>query len=80
MTGPTTANVIRETYKRVLDVTSGRKVDKDTWKQNEEVQEYAQRKRLSKKKLNIEKTEESRQEYREILCKEKIDGANSKGV
>ncbi|KAF7647797.1 hypothetical protein LDENG_00166310, partial [Lucifuga dentata] len=35
----TTANVIRETGSRVLGGSSGRKVDKETWWWNEEVQE-----------------------------------------
>ena len=35
----TTAKVIRETGGRVLGVTSGRKVDKETWWWNEEAQE-----------------------------------------
>ena len=46
----TTANVIRETGRRVLGVSAGRKVDKETWWWNEEVQECIQRKRLAKKK------------------------------
>ena len=33
----TAANVIGETGKRVLDVLSGRKIDKETWWWNEEV-------------------------------------------
>ena len=54
------ANVIRETGKRVFDVSSGRKVDQETWWWNEEVQEDVQRKRLAKKKWDTERTEESR--------------------
>ena len=57
----TTANVIRETGRRVLGVSSGRKVDKETWWWNEEVQECIQKKRLAKKKWDTERTEESRQ-------------------
>lgn len=62
----TTANVIRETGRRVLGVSSGRKVDKETWWWNEEVQECIQRKSLAKKKWDTERTEESRQEYTEM--------------
>ena len=40
----TTANVIRETDKRVLGVSSGRKADNETWCWNEEVQECVERK------------------------------------
>ena len=50
----TTANVIRETGRRVLGVSSGRKVDKGTWWWNEEVQECIQKKRLAKKKWDTE--------------------------
>ncbi|KAK3558682.1 hypothetical protein QTP86_023229 [Hemibagrus guttatus] len=47
----TTAEVIRETGRKVLGVSSGRrKEDKETWWWNEEVQDSIQRKRLAKKK------------------------------
>ena len=62
----TTSNVIRETDRRVLGVSAGKKVDKETWWWNEEVQKCIQRKRLAKKKWVTERTEESRQEYREM--------------
>ena len=74
----TTANVIRETGRRVLGVSSGRKVDKETWWWNEEVQECIQRKRLAKKKWDTERTEESRQEYREMQRKVKVEVAKAK--
>ncbi|KAK3550307.1 hypothetical protein QTP86_024280 [Hemibagrus guttatus] len=46
----TTAEVIRETGRKVLGVSSGRrKEDKKTWWWNEEVQDSIQRKRLAKK-------------------------------
>ncbi|KAK3549929.1 hypothetical protein QTP86_016780, partial [Hemibagrus guttatus] len=45
----TTAEVIRETGRKVLGVSSGRrKEDKETWWWNEEVQDSIQRKRLEK--------------------------------
>ncbi|KAK3560310.1 hypothetical protein QTP86_006301 [Hemibagrus guttatus] len=45
----TTAEVIRETGRKVLGVSSGRrKEDKETWWWNEEVQDSVQRKRLAK--------------------------------
>ena len=74
----TTANVIRETGRRVLGVSSGRKVDKETWWWNEEVQECIQKKRLAKKKWDTERTEESRQEYREMQRKVKVEVAKAK--
>ncbi|KAF7655639.1 hypothetical protein LDENG_00052670, partial [Lucifuga dentata] len=74
----TTANVIRETGRRVLGVSSGRKVDKETWWWNEEVQECIQRKRLAKKKWDTERTEESSQEYREMKRKVKVEVAKAK--
>ena len=41
----TTADVVRETGKRGVGVSSGRKADKETWWWKEEVQEHVQRKR-----------------------------------
>ncbi|KAK2902094.1 hypothetical protein Q8A73_011840 [Channa argus] len=65
--------------RRVLGVSSGkRKADKETWWWNEEVQECIQRKRLAKKKWDPERTEESRQEYREIQRKVKVEVAKAK--
>ncbi|KAK3552217.1 hypothetical protein QTP86_005984 [Hemibagrus guttatus] len=63
----TTAEVIRETGRKVLGVSSGRrKEDKETWWWNEEVQDRIQRKRLAKKKWDMDRTEENRQEYKEL--------------
>ncbi|KAK3507125.1 hypothetical protein QTP70_007820 [Hemibagrus guttatus] len=63
----TTAEVIRETGRKVLGVSSGRrKEDKETWWWNEEVQDSIQRKKLSKKKWDMDRTEENRQEYKEL--------------
>ena len=73
----TTANVIRETGRRVLGVSTGRKVDKETWWWNKEVQECVQQKRLAKK-WDTEMTEESRQEYRELQRKVKEEVAKAK--
>ncbi|KAK3532903.1 hypothetical protein QTP70_002245 [Hemibagrus guttatus] len=54
----TTAEVIRETGRKVLGVSSGRrKEDKETWWWNEEVQDSIQRKRLAKKKWDMDRTE-----------------------
>ncbi|KAK3565383.1 hypothetical protein QTP86_007361 [Hemibagrus guttatus] len=48
-------------------VRSGRrKEDKETWWWNEEVQDSIQRKRLAKKKWDMDRTEENRQEYKEL--------------
>ena len=68
----TIANMIRETSRRVLVVHLEGKytdLDKQTWCWNEEVQAYIQRKGLAKKKWDTERTEESRQEYREMQRK-----------
>ncbi|KAK3570025.1 hypothetical protein QTP86_009185 [Hemibagrus guttatus] len=63
----TTAEVIRETGRKVLGVSSGmRKEDKETWWWNGEVQDSIQRKRLAKKKWDMDRTEENRQEYNEL--------------
>ncbi|KAK3533448.1 hypothetical protein QTP70_022253, partial [Hemibagrus guttatus] len=73
----TTAEVIRETGRKVLGVSSGRrKEDKETWWWNEEVQDSIQRKRLAKKKWDMDRTEENRQEYKELqrrVKREKVD-------
>ncbi|KAK3566834.1 hypothetical protein QTP86_004561 [Hemibagrus guttatus] len=68
----TTAELIRETGRKVLGVSSGRrKEDKETWWWNEEVQDSIQRKRLAKKKWDMDRTEENRQEYKELQCRVK---------
>ncbi|KAE8288333.1 hypothetical protein D5F01_LYC12200 [Larimichthys crocea] len=74
----TTANVIRETGRSVLGVSSGRKVDKETWWWNEEVKECVRRKRLARKKWDTERTEESRQKYREMQHKVRVEVAKAK--
>ncbi|KAK3536314.1 hypothetical protein QTP86_002939 [Hemibagrus guttatus] len=63
----TTAEVIRVMGRKVLGVSSGRrKEDKETWWWNEEVQDSIQRKKwLAKKKWDMDRTEENRQEYKE---------------
>ncbi|MCJ8748268.1 hypothetical protein PDJAM_G00163190 [Pangasius djambal] len=63
----TTAEVIRVTGRKVLGVSSGRrKEDKETWWWNEEVEHSIQRKRLAKKKWDMDRTKENRQEYKEL--------------
>ncbi|KAK3570432.1 hypothetical protein QTP86_019316 [Hemibagrus guttatus] len=75
----TTAEVIRETGRKVLGVSSGRrKEDKETWWWNEEVQDSVQRKRLAKKKWDMDKTEENRQEYKELQCRVKREASKAK--
>ncbi|KAK3507410.1 hypothetical protein QTP70_019647 [Hemibagrus guttatus] len=75
----TTAEVIRETGRNVLGVSSGRrKEDKETWWWNEEVQESIQRKRLAKKKWDMERTEENRQEYKESQHRVKREVSKAK--
>ncbi|KAK3525580.1 hypothetical protein QTP70_000445 [Hemibagrus guttatus] len=75
----TTAEVIRETGRKVLGVSSGRrKEDKETWWWNEEVQVSIQRKRLAKKKWDMDRTEENRQEYKELQCRVKREVSKAK--
>ncbi|KAK3565046.1 hypothetical protein QTP86_032470 [Hemibagrus guttatus] len=75
----TTAEVIRETGRKVLGVSSGRrKEDKETWWWNEEVQDSVQRKRLAKKKWDMDRTEENRQEYKEVKCRVKREVSEAK--
>ncbi|KAK3565532.1 hypothetical protein QTP86_011931 [Hemibagrus guttatus] len=74
-----TAEVIRETGRKVLGVSSGRrKEDKETWWWNEEVQDSIQRKRLAKKKWDMDRTEENRQEYRELQRRVKREVSKAK--
>ncbi|KAK3521531.1 hypothetical protein QTP70_009026 [Hemibagrus guttatus] len=75
----TTAEVIRETGRKVLGVSSGRrKEDKETWWWNEEVQDSIQRKRLAKKKWDMDMTEENRQEYKELQRRVKREVSKAK--
>ncbi|KAK3567735.1 hypothetical protein QTP86_024053, partial [Hemibagrus guttatus] len=75
----TTAEVIRETGSKVLGVSSGRrKEDKETWWWNEEVQDSIQRKRLAKKKWDMDRTEENRQEYKELQRRVKREVSKAK--
>ncbi|KAK3574354.1 hypothetical protein QTP86_005145 [Hemibagrus guttatus] len=71
--------VIRETGRKVLGVSSGRrKEDKETWWWNEEVQDSIQRKRLAKKKWDMDRTEENRQEYKESQHRVKREVSKAK--
>ncbi|KAK3544003.1 hypothetical protein QTP70_032763, partial [Hemibagrus guttatus] len=75
----TTAEVIRETGRTVLGVSSGRrKEDKETWWWNEEVQDSIQRKGLAKKKWDMDRTEENRQEYKELQRRVKREVSKAK--
>ncbi|KAK3544907.1 hypothetical protein QTP86_029244, partial [Hemibagrus guttatus] len=75
----TTAEVIRETGRKVLGVSSGRrKEDKETWWWNEEVQDSIQRKRLAKKKWYMYRTEENSQEYKELQRRVKREVSKAK--
>ncbi|KAK3571762.1 hypothetical protein QTP86_018720, partial [Hemibagrus guttatus] len=75
----TTAEVIRETGRKVLGVSSGRrKEDKETWWWNEEVQDSIQRKRLAKKKWDMDRTEGNRQEYKELQRRVKREVSKAK--
>ncbi|KAK3517150.1 hypothetical protein QTP86_003947 [Hemibagrus guttatus] len=65
----TIAEVIRET---------GRKVLGETWWWNEEVQDSIQRKRLAKKKWDMDRTEENRQEYKELQHRVKREVSKAK--
>ena len=65
-------------HKNVLGVSSGRKTDKETRWENEDVQKYVQKKRLAKKKWDTERIEENRQEYREMKHKVKVEVAKAK--
>ncbi|KAK3571765.1 hypothetical protein QTP86_018713, partial [Hemibagrus guttatus] len=71
--------VIRETGRKVLGVSSGRrKENKETWWWNEKVQDSIQRKRLAKKKWDMDRTEENRQEYKELQRRVKREVSKAK--
>ncbi|KAK3525007.1 hypothetical protein QTP86_012886 [Hemibagrus guttatus] len=73
------SEVIRETGRKVLGVSSGRrKEEKETWWWNEEVQDSIQRKRLAKKKWDMDRTEENRQEYKELQRRVKREVSKAK--
>ncbi|KAK3512632.1 hypothetical protein QTP70_018763 [Hemibagrus guttatus] len=75
----TTAEVIRVTGRKVLGVSSGRrKEDKENWWWNEDVQDSIQRKRLAKKKWDMDRTEENRQEYKELQHRVKREVTKAK--
>ncbi|KAK3542477.1 hypothetical protein QTP86_027738 [Hemibagrus guttatus] len=65
--------------RKVVGVSSGRrKEDKETWWWNEEVQDSIQRKRLAKKKWDMDRTEENRQEYKELQRRVKREVSKAK--
>ena len=75
----TTANVVRDTARKVLGVSSKqRKEDKETWWWDEEVQESIRKKRLAKKRWDIQRDEESKQEYKEMRREAKREVAKAK--
>ena len=70
----TTANVVRDTARKVLGVSSKqRKEDKETWWWDEEVQES-----IRKKRWDIQRDEESKQEYKEMRREAKKEVAKAK--
>lgn len=77
-----TAAMIKKTDGKIFGVSSGeREDDIETRWCNSEVQEVIQRKKLTKKKWDSERTEESRQEYKEMQFEQRsrYQGQN-KGV
>ena len=75
----TTANVVREKGRKELGVSSKqRKEDKKTLLWNEEVQESIRKKRLAKKRWDMQKDEESKKEYKEMGREAKKEVAKAK--
>ncbi|KAK3539460.1 hypothetical protein QTP70_008489 [Hemibagrus guttatus] len=73
------AEVIGVTERKVLGVSYGRrKEDKEAWWWNEEVQDSIQRKSLAKKKWDLDRTEENRQEYKELQRRVKREVSKAK--
>ena len=74
-----TAEIVRESARKVLGVTSGRrKEDKETWWWNEEVQESIREKRMAKKKWDRLGDNKSKQQYKESSRKTKQEVAKAK--
>ncbi|KAK3535978.1 hypothetical protein QTP70_023718, partial [Hemibagrus guttatus] len=70
----------RVTYKSGEEEVKDRDFDRDreTWWWNEEVQDSIQRKRLAKKKWDMDRTEENRQEYKELQHRVKREVSKAK--
>ncbi|XP_065662746.1 uncharacterized protein LOC136085373 [Hydra vulgaris] len=74
-----TSNTVRDVARKILGVTSGqKKIDKETWWWNEEVQESLRGKLLAKKNWHLQQDEESRQKYKEMSGKTKRAVAKAK--
>ena len=75
----TTTKVVRDTARKVLGVSSKqRKEDKETWWWSEEVQERIRKKRLAKKRWDMQRDEESKQYYKEMRREAKKEVAKAK--
>ena len=75
----TTVKVVRDTARNVLGVLSKqRKEYKETWWWNEEVQESIRKKRLAKKSWDMQRDEESKQEYKDMQREAKKEVAKAK--
>ncbi|KAK3564131.1 hypothetical protein QTP86_007801 [Hemibagrus guttatus] len=70
--------VVGESVARQHRMVVCRKEDKETWWWNEEVQDSVQRKRLAKKKWDMDRTEENRQEYKELQRRVKREVSKAK--
>ncbi|XP_065652871.1 uncharacterized protein LOC136080186 [Hydra vulgaris] len=74
-----TSNTVRDMARKILGVTSGqKKIDKEKWWWNEEVQERLRGKRLAKKNWHLQQEEESRQKYNDVCGKTKRAVAKAK--
>ncbi|MCJ8738184.1 hypothetical protein PDJAM_G00032500 [Pangasius djambal] len=69
--------VVQDMYERSRTVVR-RKEDKETWWWNEGVQDSIQRKRLAKKKWDMDRTKENRQEYKELQRRVKREVSKAK--
>ena len=62
-----TANVVRETARKAVGMSSKQRIeDKETCWWDEEVQECIRNKKLAKKRRDIQRDAESKQEYNEM--------------
>ncbi|XP_065665481.1 uncharacterized protein LOC136086910 [Hydra vulgaris] len=73
------SNTLRNVARKILGATLGqKKIDKETWCWNKEVQESLKGKRLAKKNWDFQQDEESRHKYKEMCGKTKRALAKTK--
>ena len=74
----TKAKVVRDIARKVLGVSAKqRKEDKKTWWWDDDVQESIRKKRVAKKRWDMQTDEDSKQKYKEMRREAKIEVAKA---